>query len=113
MNRKSKQHSIMVRVVVVAFVLLSGLVVVEAVEAAAAGAEDQDDPRFSSVLTTGVEEVRSVPVPKRKLSSKSSNVSQDDVVSKEVERILRLLVFKTAVDMSRFFYATSTILGAG
>ena len=112
MNRKTKQQSIMVRVAVVAFVLLVGLVVVGAVEAAA-GAEDQDDPSFSSVLTTGVKEVRSVPVPKRKLSSKNSNASQDDVVSKEVESLLRLLVFKTAVDMSRFFYATSTILGAG
>ena len=49
-----------------------------------------------------MEEVRSVPVPKRKLSSKSSNASQDDVVSKEVESLLRLLVFKTAVDLSRF-----------
>jgi len=98
----------MVRAAVVAFVLLAGLVMVGAVEAATAGgAEDQDGPR-SSVLKTVVEEGRPIPVAvaveaPRKLS-KNSKASNDDAgLSKEVESLLRLLVLKTAVDLHRFF----------
>jgi len=102
-NRKPKQQSSMVRAAVVAFVLLAGLVMVGAAGGAAGGAEDQDGPR-SSVLMTVVEEGRPVPVAveaPRKLS-KHSKASQDDAVSKEVESLLGLLVFQTAVDRYRF-----------
>ena len=92
---KPKRH--MVRVAFVAFVLIAGLVVVEA----AGAAEDKDGPR-SSVLTTVVDDVRPVPVVESRKLSKNSKASQDDAVSKEVERLLRLLVLKTAVDMYRF-----------
>jgi len=104
-NRKPKQQtSIMVRAAVVAFVLLAGLVMVGAAGGAAGGAEDQDGPR-SSVLMTVVEEGRPVPVAveaPRKLSKHSKASNDDAGLSKEGESLLRLLVFQTAVDLYRF-----------
>ena len=99
LNRKPKRSS-MVRVAVVSFVLLAGLVMVGAIEAAA-GAEDKDG-LGTSVLTTIVEEVRPVPVAAPRKLSKKSKASQDDGVSKEVDRLLRLLVYQTSVDQYDF-----------
>ena len=92
-----KPQRIMVRVAFVSL-LIGGMVVV-----GATGAEVNEIPR-SSVITVadGVPIPVPVLVPTRKLTKNSKASKDDTAVSEEVQDLLRLLVFATAVDLNRF-----------
>ena len=93
-----KPKRIMVRVAFVSL-LIAGLVMVGAVEVA--GAEDNKSPR-SPVLATVMDEVRPEPVPKRKLSSKSSNAPKVVELEAELKSVLRALVIDKAIALYQF-----------
>ena len=109
LDRKSKRT--MVRVATFVSLLLAGMLV-----EGATGAEDTTSPRSSVIIgdaatatgssttmmtTTTVVDGVPVPVLTRKLT-KNSKASKDDAVSEEMQGLLRLLVFATAVDLNRF-----------
>lgn len=95
----------MVRVAFVSL-LIVGMVV------GAAGAEDNENESRSSVITSDAAKASStmmttivvnvvpIPVPTRKLSKKRK-ASNDNELSEDVKRLLRLLVFNEAVDLYR------------
>ena len=91
----------MVRVAFVSL-LIGGMVVV-----GATGAEVNEIPR-SSVITVSDGVPVPVPVPTRKLTKNSKASKDDTVVSEEVQDLLRLLVFATAVDLNRFLMEQSS-----
>ena len=99
LNLNMKPQRLMVRVAFVSLLIASMVVVGSA---GAAGTEDNESHR-SSVTT--VEDGVPVPVPvapPRKLSKNSKASKDDTAVSEEVQDLLRLLVFGTAVDLNRF-----------
>lgn len=101
LDRNSKRGMVSVATFV-SFVLLASMVVVVEAAGEAAGTEDNASPR-SSVLTTVVEE-GPVPVPAlptRKLTKNSKASKDDAAVSEELEGLLRLLVYETALDLYR------------
>ena len=111
LDRNSKR--IMVRVAIFLSLLLAGKMVV-----GVAGAEDTASPRSSvligdvakatgsstTTMTTTIVEEAPVPVPVvpiRKLTKNSKASKDDAAVSEELEGLLRLLVYETALDLYR------------
>ena len=111
LDRNSKR--IMVRVAIFLSLLIASMMVV-----GVAGAEDTASPRSSvligdvakatgsstTTMTTTIVEEAPVPVPVvpiRKLTKNSKASKDDAAVSEELEGLLRLLVYETALDLYR------------
>ena len=105
LNMNMKPKLIMVRAAFVSLLIASMVAV------GSAGTEDNESHR--SLVTTVADGVP-VPVPvapPRKLT-KNSKASKDDAVSEEMQGLLRLLVFATAVDLNRFSMEQSSFKDA-